>query len=105
MGLAEISIIDQTSIKVIQLLKLASDGENWLTYQEQVFNAATACGLHCHLVGTVIKPSPLIEKDRKFYLSSDSDVPPLDKEAIEKHEKLLGTEGGSGLRVGLQYCG
>jgi hypothetical protein len=45
MGPADVSTTDNTTIKVTQLLKLASDGENWLTYQERVSNAAAARGL------------------------------------------------------------
>jgi hypothetical protein len=75
MGQQDVSTSDNTTIKVTQLPKLASDGENWLTYHEQVLNAATARRLRRHLVGTVLQPSPVIEKAGKFYLS-DTDVTP-----------------------------
>jgi hypothetical protein len=80
----KISTSDNTTIKVTQLPKLASDGKNWLTYYERVLNAATARGLHCHLIGTALKPSTVIKKEGKFYLPDDSD--PLSDEALEKHE-------------------
>jgi hypothetical protein len=85
MGQQEISTSDQTTIKVTQLPKLASDGENWLTYHEQVFNAATAHGVRQHLVGTMLRPLPLVEKNGKFYLSPDGSVA-LNEEALDKHE-------------------
>jgi len=86
MGPADISTSKNATIKVTQLPKLASDGENWLTYHERVLNAATAQGLRCHLVGTALKPSPIVEKEGKLYLSADDILPP---EAIEKHETLI----------------
>ncbi len=90
MGQQEISTSDNTTIKVTQLPKLAADGENWLTYHEWVLNAATARGLCRHRVGTVLKPSPVVEKDGKFYLSVD-DVLPLDEETLDKHESSVDT--------------
>jgi hypothetical protein len=87
MGQQDISTSD---IKVTQLLKLTSDGENWLTYHERVLNAATACGLHCHLVGTTLKLSPIFIKDEKFYLSEDEALP-LSDEALEKHKTTINT--------------
>ena len=88
MGPADISTSENTTIKVTQLPKLAADGENWLTYHECVLNAATARGLRRHLVGTALKPSPIVEKDGKFYLSTD-DTAPLSEEALEKHETSI----------------
>jgi len=85
MGQQEISTSDNSSIKVIQLPKLLSDGENWLTYHERVLNAATARGLRHHMVGTVLKPSTVIERDEKFYLKTD-DPEPLSEDALDKHE-------------------
>ena len=85
MGQQEVSTSNNTTIKVTQLLKITSDGANWLTYHERVLNAATAWGLCRHLVGTALKPSTIIEKNRKFYLKDD-DPDPLSKEALDKHE-------------------
>ena len=85
MGQYDISTGDTLSIKLTQLPKLASDGENWLTYSECVMNAATARGLHRHLVGTVLKLSTLVEKNGKFFLDA-SDTTPLSNNAIDKHE-------------------
>src|SRR5258708_4261827 len=88
MGPAEVSTSDSSSIKVTQLPKLASDGENWLTYHERVLNAATARGLCRHLVGTALKPSPLVEKAGKFYLSTDNKSP-LSEDDLDKHETSI----------------
>src|SRR5258705_4830866 len=88
MGPADISTSENATIKVTQLPKLASDSENWLTYHERVLNAATACGLHRHLVGTTLKPSPIVERAGKFYLTAD-DKAPLSEEALEKHETSI----------------
>src|SRR5882672_8069432 len=88
MGPAEVSTTDNTTIKVTQLPKLSSNGENWLTYHERVLNAATARGLRRHLVGTAIKPSPLVERGSKFYLSDTATVP-LSDEAVEKHKDSI----------------
>jgi len=85
MGQQEVSTSDNITIKVTQLLKLASDGENWLTYHKRVLNAATAQGLRHHLVGTALKPSTVIGKNGKFYLKYD-DPDPLSEEALDKHE-------------------
>ena len=90
MGQQDVSTSDNATIKVTQLPKLASDGENWLTYHERVLNAATAHGLRRHLVGTALQPSPIIEKDGKFYLSA-TDVTPLTDEALEEHETSVDT--------------
>jgi hypothetical protein len=87
MGQQDISTSD---IKVTQLPKLASDGENWLTYHERVLNAATTRGLRRHLVGTALKPSPIIIKDEKFYLTED-DALPLSDDALEKQETAIDT--------------
>ena len=72
------------SIKVTQLPKLLSDGENWLTYNERVLNTATARGLRRHLVGTMLKPSTVIEKDEKFFKADDPK--PLSEDALDKHK-------------------
>jgi len=85
MGPTDISTSENTTIKVTQLLKLAADGENWLTYHERVLNAATAHGLHRHLIGTVLKPTPIVEKAGKFYLATDDKVA-LSAEDLDKHE-------------------
>jgi len=85
MGPVDISISESTTIKAIQPPKLASDGENWLTYHEQVLNVAIAHGLCCHLMGTVFKPSPIVERAGNFFLETDNKVPLLDK-ALEKHK-------------------
>ena len=92
MGQHDVSTSDNTTIKVTQLPKLASNGENWLTYHddERVLNAATARGLRHHLVGTALQPSPLIEKAGKFYLS-DTAVTPLTDKALEEHETSFDT--------------
>ena len=90
MGQQEISTSDNTTIKVTQLPKLASDGENWLTYHERVLNAATARGLRRHLVGTARKPSAPVEKAGKFYLSA-ADTVPLSDEALDKLETSIDT--------------
>ena len=89
MGQQEVSTSDQTTIKVTQLPKLASNGENWLTYQERVTNAAAARGLRRHLVGTALKPSSVIERDGRFYLPSSTD--PLSEDALEEHETSVDT--------------
>ena len=88
MGPTDISTSDNATIKVTQLPKLASDGENWLTYHKRVLNAATARGLRRHLVGTALKPSPIVERAGKFYLTAD-DKAPLSEEALEKHETSI----------------
>ena len=88
MGPADISTSENTTIKVTQLPKLAADGENWLTYHERVLNAATARGLRRHLVGTALKPSPIVKKDGKFYLSAN-DTAPLSEDDLEKHETSI----------------
>jgi hypothetical protein len=85
MGQQEVSTSDNATIKVTQLPKLASDGENWLTYHERVLNAATARRLRRHLVGTALKPSTLVETGGKFYLPSDL-TNALSAEALDKHE-------------------
>jgi len=90
MGQHDVSTSDNTTIKITQLPKLASDGENWLTYHEWVLNTATARRLRRHLVGTALQPSPLIEEAGKFYLS-DTAVTPLTDEALEEHETSVDT--------------
>jgi len=85
MGPADISISENTTIKVTQLPKLAADGKNWLTYHERILNAAMARGLHCHLVGTALKPTPIVKKAGKFYLATDNKVA-LSVEDLDKHE-------------------
>jgi len=47
-----------------------------------------AHGLHGHLVGTTLKPSSIVEKRGKFYLSADDTVP-LTDEALEKHKTSI----------------
>src|SRR6266550_3361090 len=84
MGQQEVSTSDNTTIKVTQLPKLASDGENWLTYQERVSNAAAARGLRRRLVGTALRPSTVVEKGGNFFLPSSTD--PLSADALETHE-------------------
>jgi len=84
MGQQEISTSDSSSIKVTQLPKLLSDGENWLTYNERVLNATMARGLCHHLVGTALKLSTVIEKDGKFFKANDPE--PLSEDAFDKHE-------------------
>jgi len=84
MGQQEISTSDSSSIKVTQLPKLLSDGENWLTYNERVLNAATARGLRRHLVGTALKPSTVVEEDGKFFKADDPEL--LSEDALDKHE-------------------
>ena len=57
---AETSTHDMSTsaIKLMQLPKLAHDGENWLTYQEKIVNAIKARKLCRHLTGTTqIKPT------------------------------------------------
>jgi len=71
MGQQEVSTSDNTTIKVTQLPKLASDGENWLTYHERVLNAATARGLRRHLSTTDTVPL-LDEAFEKLETSIDS---------------------------------
>ena len=88
MGPAEVSTTDNTTIKVTQLPKLASDGENWLTYHERVTNAATARGLCRHLVGTAVKPPALVERGSKFYISEITTIP-LSDEEVDKHELTI----------------
>src|SRR6266545_2000346 len=88
MGQQEVSTSDNTTIKVTQLPRLAPDGENWLTYHKWVLNATTVCGLHYHLIGTVLKPSLVIEKDGNFYLSAD-DLLPLDRTLWTNMRPLL----------------
>ncbi len=85
MGQQDVSTSD---IKVTQLPKLASDGENWLAYHEWVLNAVTACGLHRHLVGTALKPSDLVKTAGKFYLSATATVP-LSKDDVKKHKDSI----------------
>jgi len=88
MGQHEVSTSDTSSIKVTQFPKLSSDGENWLTYHERVLNATMACGLRRHLVRTALRPSPLVEKTGKFFLTPD-DKSPLSEDALDKHETSL----------------
>ena len=85
MGQQEVSTSDNMTIKVTQLLKLASNGENWLTYHKRVLNAATARELRCHLIGTMLKLSAVFEKGGKFCLPSD-DKTPLLEDALNKHK-------------------
>ena len=88
MGQQEVSTSDSSSIKVTQLPKLASNGENWLTYHERVLNAATAQGLRRHLTGTMLQPPTIVKKAGKFYLSADDKVPLLGV-ALETHESSV----------------
>jgi len=88
MGQQEVSTSDNMTIKVTQLPKLESDGENWLTYYERVLNAATACGLRRHLIGTALRPTDLVEKAGKFYLSATATVP-LSDDDVDKHETSI----------------
>jgi len=67
MGPTDVSTDSASTIKVVSLLKLTSDGSNWTTYQDHVVNAIKAKGLRCHLSGTVCKPDNLEECDGKFY--------------------------------------
>jgi len=90
MGQQDVSTSDNATIKVTQLPKLASNGENWLSYHERVLNVATARGLRRHLVGTALQPSLIIAKDGKFYLSA-TDVTPLMANALEEHETSIDT--------------
>ena len=84
MGQQEVSTSDQTTIKVTQLPKLASDGENWLTYQERVTNAATARNLRRHLLGTALQPSSVEERDGEFFLPGSTTA--LSADALETLE-------------------
>ena len=84
MGQQEVSTSDQTTIKVTQLPKLASDGENWLTYQERVTNAAAVRGLRRHLLGTALRPQSLVERNGGFYLSGSTAK--LSEDDLDKHE-------------------
>ena len=90
MGPMDISTSENTTIKVTQLPKLAPDSENWLTYHKRVLNAATVHGLCHHLVGTMLKPSPIVERAEKFYLETDDKVL-LSDEALNKHETSVDT--------------
>jgi hypothetical protein len=58
-----------TSVRGINLPKLAEDGSNWVLYQERLENAITATkGLRRHLQGTARKPEPLETRDdQKVY--------------------------------------
>jgi hypothetical protein len=49
-----------SAIKLIQLPRLARDGENWLTYQEKVVNAIKARKLRRHLTETARKADRLV---------------------------------------------
>ncbi len=75
MGQQEVSTSDSFSIKITQLLKLASNSKNWLIYHEQVLNTATAWGLCRHLTETVLQPPILTVKAGKFFLSADNKIP------------------------------
>jgi len=88
MGQQDVSTSDNTTIKVTQLPKLASDGENWLTYHERVLNAATARGLRRHLLGTALRPTDLVERAGKFYSSSTATTP-LSDDDVDKHETSI----------------
>jgi hypothetical protein len=85
MGQQDVSTSD---IKVTQLPKLASDGENWLTYHARVLNAATARGLRRHLVGTALRPADLVEKAGKFFLSASAETP-LSAASVDAHETSI----------------
>jgi len=67
MGPADISTDSASTIKVISLPKLTSDGSNWTTYQDRIVNAIKAKGLRRHLSGTVHKLDDLEECDGEFY--------------------------------------
>ena len=84
MGQQEVSTSDQTTIKVTQLPKLASNSENWLTYQERITNAAATRGLRCHLLGTALKPQSLVERDGEFYLPGSTAK--LSEDDLDKHK-------------------
>ncbi|KAF8164526.1 hypothetical protein BJ912DRAFT_863731, partial [Pholiota molesta] len=82
-----------STLKVLDIPKLAEDGGNWGSYKERVLNHLTSKGLARHVRGTARKPSSLVEKDGKHYRAGDSSEKPtaLTEEEIEKVETDLDT--------------
>jgi len=87
MGPADISINSASTIKVISLPKLTSDGSNWTTYQDCVVNAIKAKRLHRHLSGTVRKLDDLEECDGEFYKPRTMSA--LTDAELEAHENEI----------------
>ena len=78
-----------TTIKGLNLPKLAEDGSNWTLYQEWLENTITATkGLRRHLCGTMQKPEELEQhSDKKWYIKGTTTA--LTNEKIEKHEDAI----------------
>ena len=71
-----------SSVKVVNLPRLAEDGSNWVTYKE--FNNLTSKGLMQHIWGTAHQPIQLTERNSSYYRPHE--LSPLSDEDIEKHE-------------------
>ena len=80
-----------STIKVVNLPKLAEDGSNWVMYQEHVENAIMATkGLQRHLLGTTHKPETLKQKkDGKWYKPGSTIA--MSEDDCDKHEETVDT--------------
>src|SRR5687768_11104791 len=75
------------SSKSITVQKLLDDGSNWISYKEKVQTAIASRGLKQHLLGTAIKPPPIIERNGRYYISGTT--LPLTYALIESHQKKI----------------
>src|SRR5271170_2702694 len=78
-----------STVKGMNLPKLAEDGLNWVLYQERLENAITATkGLRRHLQGTARKPEPLEQKPNGQWYRQELTTA-LTNDEIDKHEDAI----------------
>ena len=76
-----------SSVKVINLPRLAEDGSNWVTFKERILNNLTSKGLMRHIRGTARQPVQLTERNGAYYRPNE--LSPLSDEDLEKHEDFV----------------
>ena len=58
---------NSSSVKVVNLPRLAKDSSNWVTYKERTLNNLTSKGLMRHVRGTAHQPVQLTEWNGSYY--------------------------------------
>ncbi|KAF9494936.1 hypothetical protein BDN71DRAFT_1392438 [Pleurotus eryngii] len=72
-----------TNIKLYNVLRLADDGLNWVTYKAQILTAFGVKGLKQHIEGCVQEPCQTeICKDSKIHIVNQNEVI-LDNKVVE----------------------
>ena len=74
-----------STLKVLDIPKLAEDGGNWGSYKERVLNHLTSKGLARHIRGTAQQPVGIVKMDGKFY-RSDTNLSASDRKALTSEE-------------------